>query len=715
MLTGRVALPLSAAVALVVLAVSGRILGAAAGWAALATAAFGAQLQLIDVPRSFAGFQHFRLDTRDAVLLGSMAILVTQALALATVGRRHVQALATLLRKRWWIALLVIAAMAVTSAAPSADPRRYVLELALGTAIELLAVLSLFAAVRSVPEHAVPHIASLTDRVLGPVGAAGPARTDRWVLVVATGAGVIAALLAWAVYERHPHVPDETVYLIHARYLAAGHLWLPLPPVPEAFLLDLMQYEPTRWYSPVPPGWPAVLAVGTKLGVPWLVNPALGIAAVVLTYRVLGTMYSLRTSRLATLLLATSPWFLFMAMSFMTHTLTLVCALLAALGVARARREGAPLAAFGAGLAVGMVSLIRPLDGLVTAALLGLWSLGASGRGLRRLVPATALTIGSMLMGAAVLPYNARLTGSAREFPLLAYTDKYYEPGANALGFGPNRGLGWGGSDPFPGHSPLEAAINTVVNAFQINVELLGWPTGATIVLALAIAFGVRRLNRPDIWQLGVIVAIAGIHAFYWFAGGPDFGARYWYLVIVSCVVLAARGVEQGEAALARRETAMPNRLMASALLLCVLSLSVYVPWRSFGKYHHYRRMRPDVRELAHRSDWNRALVLVRGPRHPDYASAAAYNPVDLRSDAPIFAWDTRRTTREQVIQAFPDRAIWFVDGPSLTGDGYRVIAGPLTSEQALASPIPIDIAGDEIHAYDPVNPPPRRRDGSQP
>ena len=79
----------------------------------------------------------------------------------------------------------------------------------------------------------------------------------------------MAAGLSVAVYQRHPHIPDEIAYIVHARYFAQGASSMPLPPVAEAFELDLMTYEDDRWYSPVPPGWPAVLAVGERMGVGW--------------------------------------------------------------------------------------------------------------------------------------------------------------------------------------------------------------------------------------------------------------------------------------------------------------------------------------------------------------------------------------------------------------------------------------------------------------
>ena len=57
--------------------------------------------------------------------------------------------------------------------------------------------------------------------------------------------------------------------------LAEGLLTVPAPPVPEAFSVYMIPYKSERWYSIFPPGWPAMLAIGTLLEVPWLVNPLL--------------------------------------------------------------------------------------------------------------------------------------------------------------------------------------------------------------------------------------------------------------------------------------------------------------------------------------------------------------------------------------------------------------------------------------------------------
>lgn len=706
------ALLLSAVLAAGALAVMWRTAWAAsARWFALAILGFGASLHLIDAPPAVA-YQHYRLapvGLADGIAWG---ILTGQGVVLLWLGRRHIRDVVAWIRASVHPAGLVVAValLITTSAAPSRDPVQYLAEAAVASLTVGLALFTLGIAAREMPVREAAAAGGLADRLLGPRGVPGPQRPDGWSMRVAAAAVALSALLVVLVYERHPHVPDEVVYLLHARYLSEGMLAMPLPPVPAAFDLDLMQYEPGRWYSPVPPGWPLALAAGAWLGVPWLVNPVLGGLSVLLAYVLLGTLYDRRTTRLATLLLAGSPWFLFMSMSLMGHAATLACALAAAVGVAVARRTGASLPALLGGLGIGAVSLIRPLEGLAVAFLLGVWSLGARGRAFR-FAPSAAVVAGTVLAAGLVLPYNAALTGSARVFPIMAYIDKYHAPGANDLGFGANRGLGWSGLDPFPGHGVADVGVNAVLNAFAINVEFLGWPVGVAVVLALAFSLRGRRWISGDRWLLAAIAVIAGIHSFYWFSGGPDFGARYWYLVIVPCAGLAARGIQRwDEHAIGTAEgSSAPRRQDARAVVmaLCLagLALALFVPWRSLGKYYHYRGMRADVRALAGEHGFGRSLVLVRGRRFPDYAAAAAYNPVDLRAGAPVYAWDVTPAVRRQVVSAYRDRAVWIIDGPSRTGAGFRVVAGPLSADAVLTDPTLPPAGADETLARDPLIP----------
>jgi len=650
-------------------------------WIALLAAGIAATLSLVRAG-PLVGYQHLtRLaDLPAAGHRAALLVLALQAFLVAgglwrcrDVVRRFRP------RGRAWSVVMVAAAWVLSSAALSRDPAQYAEELVLAGALQALHLATVVLFALSLDGSRQAAVERTATRLLGPdTEAVTPARPDRLAWGLAAGVTAAAAALAWWSYQRHPHVPDEVAYLLQARYLAAGRLELALPPVPEAFNVDLMTYQATRWFSPVPPGWPFLLAVGAFLGAPWLVNPVLGGINVLLAHVLLRELYPPRTTRIVLLLLAASPWHLFMAMNLMTHTATLTAALLAAAAVGRLRRDPRLRWALVGGLGIGIVGLIRPLEGLAVAAVLGPWSLAARGARLR-VLPSAVLTATSVAVGALVLPYNAHYTGSARRFPIMEYTDLHYGPGSNALGFGANRGLPWPGLDPLPGHGPADVVINAALNLFQVNTELHGWAIGSLLVLAGFVAWG--RLRRPDLGMLAVILVVTGLHSFYYFSGGPDFGARYWYLVLVPCLVLTARGLEAAE----RGAAAVPgggSRVVAAAGALTLTALLLFVPWRATDKYHHYRGMRPDLRALAADPDLREAVVLVRGHRHPDYASAIVYNPLDLTDPDPIFAWDRSPEIREALVAAFPARQFWIVEGPTVTGRGYEVIAGPLSGDQ---------------------------------
>ena len=659
----------------------------ALAWFALALIGEVARLQLMQAGQ-MVGYQHY---LRPGELFTEAPIPATIVMVQGLIAATGLRSLWPELRS--WISgaygtarLLIIAAIFVLfSATFSKEPLVYGAELILATVIQAIALATIICFAAAVPAHLVDGLASRFGSIVRPSPDDERVRLDKFALIAATWVVLICALLAVYSYQMHPHVPDEVSYIYQARYFAAGMLDMPAPPVLRAFNLDLMTYEAERWYSPVPPGWPAVLALGYLAGVPWLVNPLLNGACVLLAYLVIGDMYGRRTARWSVLLLATSPWFLFMGMNYMTHTLALFFSLVAALAVARMRRSGRLGWGVLGGVAIGMVSIIRPLEGLAVAVLLGFWALGGRSPRFRLAIPQVAvLALATMATGAAVLPYNAAIAGDPTTFPLMAYTDAIYGKDVNALGFGANRGIGWPGLDPLHGHGPIDVFINAGLNGYQVGVELLGWSTGSLLIIALLLFSG--RLRREDWWMLAVIALIVGLHSFYWFAGGPDFGARYWYLIIVPCIVLAARGIEVlGRMAAESGGTRAGVRVMLAAVALCVVTAFVFVPWRAADKYYHYRRMEPGVERLAREHGFGSSLVLVRGNRHPDYASAATYNPLDLRAPQPIYAWDRDPEARAEVLSAYPGRPVWIIAGPTQTNDnGFQVLAGPMSSQEAL-------------------------------
>lgn len=646
-------------------------------WLALAAASFAALLWLYDAgPR--VTYQHVHLAERfarqPAATAAAVGLLVLELACVALALARRARPLASWVRRRLgpWRALLVGAATLACAAKLRQPALESALEFVLVFAAHAATLGAVLLGAWALPEASLARVEERASTWLGPPDGVDPAPggADGFAWTLAALSVLVAAALALLVYERHPHVPDELAYLLHARYLAQGRLWLDAPPVPAGFDVDLMLLDGARWYSPVNPGWPIALALGAPLGAEWLVNPLLGGLAVLVCHALLREVSSLRAARVATALLACSPWFVFLNMSFMTHTWTLVCAALGALGVARAGRTGQPAWAWLGGAGVGLVATIRPLEGLVLALCLGLWALGLGGTRLR-LGSLAGLVLGTALVAACVLPYNAALTGKASVFPINHYVDTLYGPGKNDLGFGPEKGLGWGGLDPWPGHSPFQALVNAQFNAFAIDVELFGFACGSLLVVWLALALGPwRRVDRA--WVVFVLAIVAS-NSLYWFAGGPDFGARYWYLVILPLCLLAARGLE-----LLAEDREQRSRFAVAALALVLGNLLLFVPWRALDKYRGYRGMVPGVRALAREHEFGRSLVLVQGERHPDYASAAIENPLDLEGDAPIYAWDRSPEVRAALLAHYADRPVWVLAGPTRTGAGFELVEGPL-------------------------------------
>lgn len=653
-------------------------------WLALALAGNAAMLALVDAG-PFIRYQHLAVGGPwSGLRLVALVVVAVQALLVARALLPHRGAARRSLGRclAGWRLPAFAAVLFLISATVSRDVVFYVAELCAAFALVAVNLANVVLVATSVPDDRLPRIEQMIERLLGEDGPFPGPRVDRFAVRAALWVALVAAALSVTVYERHPHIPDEISYIYHARYFAQGAASMPLPPVVEAFELDLMSYEDERWYSPVPPGWPAVLAVGERVGAGWLVNPILAGIAALLCYLLVWSVFNRRTARLTLLLLCVSPWFLFMAMSYLTHTASLVAALAACVAMARLAAGGRLAWAFAAGLCLGIVGLIRPLEAVIVGLLLAAWAVGSGSHG-RRLAALVALGVGSMALTALHLPYNEHLTGSSTTMPIMAYTDAMYGPGSNSLGFGPERGLGWTGLDPFPGHGPVDVVVNGNLNTFALNIELFGWSFGSLAVLALFLLSGAMR--KKDWTFFGAILLVIGVHTFYWFSGGPDFGARYWYLIIVPCVVLTARGIQYLIACSGGGE----SRVLVGVAAACVVAMLVFVPWRSIDKYRDYRGMYPGIGELARQHDFRDALVIVRGTNFPDYANAAIYNSLDATDPDPVYAWDRGADVRARLATAYSGRRFWVVDGPSVTGGDFVVIAGPLGPEELLGLELP--------------------------
>lgn len=568
---------------------------------------------------------------------------------LAFVGLQAVLVVAGLVRSgvRWpWRHYWLLAVFALTAATVSRAPGEWAVETAFAVVAQAAALGAFVLAAWTAPEPLV--------RAIQRTMTAGGKRVPLTAAILTFAA---AAVLNVASYQRQPHLQDEVAHLHQARSFAAGRVTLPAAPVPEAFDYYLLDQRKGQTSLAPPPGYALLLAPAMWVGAEWLVNPLLGGLNVWLLWLVLRKLFVPPVPLLGALLLAASPWHLFLAMSFMNHTAVLTALLLAVLGVL----SGGVAAAAGAGAALGWLSFNRPLDALAFTGLCLTWMF------VRR-KPWPVLLAATVAVGALVLPYNRAITGDAWRMPLADYLDRIFGAGRNALGFGANRGFPWP-LDPFPGHGLADVIVNAQLNTSTLNTELFGWATGSLVFL-LAFA-AVRRWTPADRWMAAIAATTVGVYSLYWFSGGPDFGPRYWFMLLMPAVALTARGI-----ALVRER--FGDRTLALAAFLTLSAWVTFVPWRAVDKYSGYLGMTPELRQLAQREHFGRSLVVIRGPSFPDYAAVAWTNPVDWYGDGPVYAREAGPGVLAKLRAAYPDRPVWVIDGPSRTGQGYRVAERPV-------------------------------------
>lgn len=658
------------------------------GWLALLLIGQAASLQLINAG-NLIHFQHFRSFTemlREFPVAFSITVLQLIIVAASLLLRR--KKVGRFIEKRFNKLQIAIAlgAMLVFGAAATPDANIYLRSLASAFIIQLGGIGTIVFAVSAIPKSSTDNLRIRLNSLFEPHDRNVEPAVDRFSIVCAVWIISITAFLGAVVYQTYPHVPDETQYIFQAKSIAAGQLTSAAPRVPEAFSMYMVPFRESRWFGIFPPAYPAMLAVGLKAGAVWLVNPLLAGGCVILAYLFFQEVYSRRFARIGIFLLSCSPWFIFMAMSLMSHIFALFCALSAACLVARAIRKRSMVAGLAAGLFTGIESMIRPLDGLILACLLGSWLLFARFEFLERIKLGFSLLIGTVAAGSLNFIYNYKVTGSALLLPMDSYYTKYFWAGVMSLGFGANRGMDWG-LDAFPGHSPIEAAVNALLNFYLINTELFGWTAGSLLLAVLFFFSG--KFARRDIWILLTGFLVVGGYSFYWYSGGPDFGARYWFLLIIPLIAATVRSIENLE----QRDESDPAksndfdpRFLLAAVILSLAAVMVFIPWRAVDKYFRYLEIRPGIASLAEEHNFGKSLVLIRGNESPDYQAAWTQNPLNFEGESPIFAHDKEKQISEKLVAAYEDRMIWIVEGPSLTGEGFRVVSGPLRSDEYLAN-----------------------------
>jgi hypothetical protein len=425
---------------------------------------------------------------------------------------------------------------------------------------------------------------------------------------------------------------DVTSYFAQARIFAAGHLAVPSAEPREFFDAPYM-FNQGRVFSKYPPGWPALLALGMRAHIPWIVNPLLTLLTLAALYRLGRLLYDEEIAAMATGLMAVSMHVVYHATTYFSEPASMLFATLGVLTALKAIRSSSPRAWFLAGCCWGMLFLIRPY----TAAALGVPMAIRTVWSWRRrpdVLPVVAAVIPFASLVALHLLYNRLSVGSCFSFPFSLYNPH------DRLGFG-LRSLDVG----FPlARYGISTAVGKLIRvAVMANVVFI--PIGF-VFMAIALA---GRRHKED-WFLFLCFVANALCYFFYFAQQE----RYWMPVFFTFALLAAKGIRRTGSMIESRFRGYPAWKTTLSLFSLVVAASLTLTTDKLCReeFPLRRRMADPIDRVAETGLRHAVVFLASSP----IPNVGHYIQPTLNGDVPVlFARDLGERNIE-LMRCHPDR-----------------------------------------------------------
>ena len=484
-------------------------------------------------------------------------------------------------------------------------------------------------------------------------------RADRIALVLSLVTILVTYFVTIQYFEALPHLEDEIAYVWQARAIADGNLVVTSPPQSESFLVPFVVDHNGMRFGKYPLGWPALLAIGVRLGIRSLVNPLLAGLGVWLTYRLGKKIFGETVGIIASVLTLTSPFFLMNSGSLLSHSFGLVLSLAFALSWIDSFSEQGnshrKLTIVVAGLTLGVLTLTRPLTAIAVAfpfAIHGIYLLIRKDWQTRWHV----MAVGGLALGIGLLTFlwQYAVTGDALLNPYTLWWEY------DKVGFGPGYGL------TENGHSLRLARINT---RFSLGVgysDLFGWLRYSWIFLPFGLLAVLLRRNWRGILVGAVFPSLVIFYAAYW-VGAWLFGPRYYFEGLFSLTLLSGAGIawlagwpilpNEAWRKYSGWKRVRPLLVLAFVSILVVGNIIYYTPLRLANLRGLYGMegsdLKPFLTEQA--QDITPALIVVHPKNWMEYGVLLDLQSPDL--DSPyIFIFSRNRDSDEALRGDFPER-----------------------------------------------------------
>lgn len=437
---------------------------------------------------------------------------------------------------------------------------------------------------------------------------------------------LLAVGISLFVLESFPNSSDEYAYLLQAEMFSDGKWWVRAHDLPAFFQANNIPQHEGILLSRFPPGWPLLLSLAFDAGIsPMLVNPFLGMCALLVLYFFAKKYYSHQVAVWSVTIVALSSYFLFNAASFFSHISCTLFVLLFAYSVYVYRDNRNVVAAILAGFFLGMVMIIRYYTAVLIFMPFGVVLLIQYRWAALRLFFFMAL--GSVPCIAYLLWYNYSITGDA----LLPVTMWAY----------PLEGLGF-----VRGHTFLKA-VEHVVRRMLMFVY---WTSPGLLLLYAFFLW--RKVTRPaerlrhpgDYTFLALVVG----YFFYYQIGGNQYGPRFMFEAFPFLVLFVVHQAFE-----------MRAKWVMAVLVACVIYPALKFPFIS-QREGMIVDQRQDLYDLVKEKNLTHAVVLVCSPTSPWRPMPAE----DLTRNDPMFTGNViyalpHPEISDQIMSYYPDRAFY--------------------------------------------------------
>jgi len=488
---------------------------------------------------------------------------------------------------------------------------------------------------------------------------------DVLALLLALSGLMVTAWVSDDVFERIPHIEDEFAYLWQAEVMADGQISQPSPETPKAFPFPFVVDHEGQRFAKYPPGWPAALSIGARVNIPWLVNSLLAGCSLWLIYRLGTKILGRGVGLLAEFLTLSSPMFLMLSGSLLSHTLSLCLALAFQRGASGEQRVPEILILIAGAGSLGLLALARPLTAVAVAfpfALHGIYLLARGKPGeKKKLLILVLVTSG---VASLLLIWQWTLGGS----PFRNLYTLWWP--YDRLGFGADIGV------TESGHSLYWAIQNTRFNMSAGIHDFFGWP----YLSWLFIPFGLIVLcpRRDGKLVLAVFISLVIAYGMYW-PGSWLYGPRYYYEGLPSLAICSAAGVTWLGGWMGNwRGTVRWRRLsvLGMAAFLVMLNLLFYIParvWGMRGLYQITRRPMDALVEVAQED----ALIIVHTQKWFEYARLLPLVE-PFQEGGLIITCSGGSEADDDVIRVYRERRVYhyYPDNPGRLYPGPRLLEG---------------------------------------